>query len=190
MRIALFGGAFNPPHLGHILVAQQVLDFGGVDELWFVPTFQGSFDKPVASVEDRLAMVKLIDLPKTKVCTLEIDHQLDGHTINLLPLLPKDNSYVFIIGSDNLPSFHLWGNWQDLVKQIPFIVFPRLGFASEPLYENMTVLNHEHLILSNISSTKIRARIKEGLSLTNLIPSKIEEHLANNKLYKLSPMRR
>jgi len=183
MKIALLGGAFNPPHLGHLLVAQQVLDFGGVDELWFVPSFKASFDKPVASVEDRLAMVRLIEMPKTKVCTLEIDNQLDGHTINLLPHLPGGNDYVFIIGSDQLPSFHLWGRWQELIKKIPFLVFPRLGYASEPLYENMSVLNHEHLILSNISSTKIRARIRLGLSVDDMVPPKVAGYIKENQLY-------
>jgi nicotinate-nucleotide adenylyltransferase len=100
MKIALLGGSFNPPHLGHVLIARQVLDFGGVDEVWFLPNWGQSFEKPVASPEDRLAMTQCIVMQKTKVSTIEIDHKLDGKTINLLPYLPPDNSYVFIIGSD------------------------------------------------------------------------------------------
>lgn len=184
MKIALLGGAFNPPHLGHILIARQVLDFAGVDELWFLPNFGQSFEKPVAPARDRLAMTRLLTMPKTKVSTLEIDHQLNGQTINLLPFLPKEHQFVFVIGSDQLPVFHLWGKWQELLTKMPFLVFPRYGYSSEPLYPNMTVLSNENLIVSNVSSTKIRNRVKAGLSIENFVPAGVAEYIKSHNLYK------
>jgi nicotinate-nucleotide adenylyltransferase len=189
MKIALLGGAYNPPHLGHILIARQVLDYAGVDELWFLPNYGQQYlggkapFKSTASVEDRLAMASLIRMEKTKVSTIEIDNQLDGQTINLLPHLSKENTYSFVIGSDWLPSFHMWNGWQELIKFMSFIVFPRNGFPTEPIYPNMQILTHADLVLSNISSTKIRNRVKAGLPIIELVPSGVGEYIDKHKLY-------
>jgi len=183
MKIGLLGGKFNPPHLGHLLIAQQVLDFAEFDEVWFVPNYGQSFHEPVAPVADRLAMTKLIRVPNTNVSTLEIDNKLDGKTIHLLPFLSKVHSYTFIIGSDQLATFHEWGEYKQLVKQIPFLVFPRYGYPSEPLYENMSVLGHKALIASNISSTKVRDRIKQHLPIEMFVPEGVAEYIQKHKLY-------
>jgi nicotinate-nucleotide adenylyltransferase len=185
MKVALFGGVFNPPHLGHVLIAQQVLDFAGVGELWFIPNYGQHPPKAgVASVEDRLAMVRLLEIPKTRVSTLEIDNKLDGNTINLLPHLPKEHEYVFLIGSDQLPSFESWGNWKELLKSMRFLVFPRLGHPASPLHENMSVLEHELLITTDISSTKIRERVKAHLFIDQFVPNEVASYIADRGLYK------
>ena len=183
MKIALLGGAFNPPHLGHIMIARQVLDFAACREVWFLPNFRQSPPKPVAPVADRLAMTRLIEFSGTKVSTIEIDHKLDGQTINLLPHLPKEHEYLFVIGSDQLPAFHLWGDYQKLLEQMPFLVFPRYGYPNEPLYENMTTITHELLVGSNISSTKVRGRVRAGLSIREFVPGQVAEYIARHKLY-------
>lgn len=183
MNIGLLGGKFDPPHMGHILIAQQVLDFTGFDEVWLVPNYRQSFHEPVTAVEHRLAMTRCIKLPKTRISTLETDHQLDGKTIHLLPFLPKEHSHTFIIGSDQLATFHLWGDYKKLVTQMPFLVFPRYGYPSEPIYENMTVLGHKSLIASNISSTKVRERVKLGLPIAPFVPEGVAEYIQKHKLY-------
>lgn len=190
MKIGLLGGTFNPPHIGHLLVAQQVLNFTLCDEVWMVPAYKHTFQKPAAPVEHRVEMTKIlagsIAPPKhksIKVCTLEVDHELNGNTIHLLPLLPKEHTYHFIIGSDQLPSFHLWGQWKELLKILPFFVFPRYGYPNEPLYVGMTMVNDQSLVVSNISSTKVRDRIKRGLSTQIFLPEPLEKYIAKNKLY-------
>ena len=200
MIIGLFGGTFNPPHFGHLAIAQQVLDFTDCEQIWFVPGYRHTFQKPAASVEDRLEMTKLVigntlsvvnnNQPPTTnhgqlvVSSLEIKHKLDGNTINLLPLLPKEHTYRFIIGSDQLPTFHLWGNWQELLHQMPFLIFPRYGYPNEPLYEGMTMVNDQSLIVSNISSTKVRDRVKRGLSISEFVPTPIVEYIEQQQLYQ------
>lgn len=175
---------FNPPHIGHLMIARQVLDFAGLDEVWFLPNYGQHPPKPhVAPVSHRLSMTKLLDLPKTKVSTIEIDNKLDGNTINLLPHLPKQNDYTFILGSDWLPSFHLWGSWKELLKKMRFLVFPRHGFANEPLYEGMELVRHEYLIVTDISSTKIRERVKQGLPIDQFVPRPILQYIQEHKLY-------
>ena len=109
MHIGIFGGVFNPPHIGHLIIAQQVLDFTDVDQVWFLPNFGQYPTKPnVASVAHRLAMTTLLVLPKTRVSTIEIDNKLDGNTINLLPHLPPPHTYTFIMCADWLPGFTMW----------------------------------------------------------------------------------
>ena len=78
MRIALLGGSFNPPHIGHVWMARQVLDFCGVDEVWLLPNYDQSPSKDVAPVEHRLAMTRLLEGDKIRVSTIEVDNKLDG----------------------------------------------------------------------------------------------------------------
>lgn len=185
MRIGIFGGVFNPPHNGHLLIAQQVLDFTDIEEVWFLPNYGQHPPKPnVASAEDRLAMTKLLVLPKTKASSIEIDNQLDGNTINLLPLLPQEHTYRFIMGSDWLPTFHLWGKYKELLKKIPFIIFPRSGHQNTPLYENMTLLENKLMIVSNISATKIRDRIKLGMPIDQLVSPAVTQYIQHHGLYR------
>lgn len=184
MKIGLLGGAFNPPHNGHLMIAQQVLDFTDTEEVWFLPNYAQIPPKPVASVSHRVAMTRLLSLSHTRVSTLEIDYALDGDTVHVLPHLPNTHTFRFIIGSDQLPTFHLWGRWQELVQRMTFYVFPRYGYPNEPLYPNMQVISHEGLIGSNISSTKIRMRVASGLSIDQFVPGAVAAYIQKNNLYR------
>ncbi|MEK7166643.1 MAG: nicotinate-nicotinamide nucleotide adenylyltransferase, partial [Patescibacteria group bacterium] len=131
MHIGILGGSFNPPHLGHILAAQQVLDYTSISEVWFLPAYKHTFDKPLAPVADRVAMIKLVKFSGTRVSTLEVDYKLSGDTIELVPLFKKlypNDSFTFIIGSDQLVTFTKWGSWESLLQKLPFLVVPRAGY--------------------------------------------------------------
>ncbi len=184
MNIALLGGAFNPPHTGHLMIAQQVLDFTDAEEVWFVPNYGQSPAKDVAPAADRLAMANLLELPKTRVSTLEIDNKLDGETVHLLPFLPKEHTYSFILGSDLLALFHTWLGWEKLLAAMPFYIFPREGFPCEPLRPGMKIISHELLIKSTISSTKIRDRVAKGLPIDQFVPAAIAEYIQQHQLYQ------
>lgn len=183
MKVALLGGSFNPPHRGHLMIAQQVLDFTDAEEVWFLPNFGQAPPKPVASAQDRLAMTKLLELPHARVSTIEIDNKLSGETVDILPFLPKDHTWSFIMGSDQLPTFHLWKDRESLLKTLPFWIFPRYGFPNEPLHEGMKVISHELLVGSNLSSTKIRDRVRLGLSISQFVLPAIARYIAEHKLY-------
>lgn len=187
MNIGILGSFFNPPHVGHILVVQQTLEFAHFDEVWFLPGLRSTFNKHLISIEHRLNMIKLVEIAKTQVSALEIDYQLDGNTINLVPILkklyPKDR-FTFIIGSDQLPTFTKWGRWRELLRQLPFLVFPRAGFPLEPLYPGMKVLSHPLLAVTNISSTMVREKIKKGMSVDHFVPQIVLDYIGKHQLYR------
>jgi nicotinate-nucleotide adenylyltransferase len=184
MNIALLGGSFNPPHNGHVSIARQVLEFGLADEVWFLPNYGQSPPKDVAPIEDRLAMTRLLDMPNTRVSTIEIDNKLDGETIHVLPFLPKGHTFSFIIGSDQLSGFTKWLDWQKLLQSMQFLVFPREGYANEPLYEGMTRMDDKRLVMTNVSSTEVRERVKKGLPIDTLVPISIAKYVVEHCLYR------
>ena len=185
MHIALLGGVFDPPHMGHLWIARQMLDFCGVDEVWFLPNYsQSAPAKGATPVEHRLAMTRLLELPCTRVSTIEIDNKLDGETIRLLPLLPKEHEFSFVIGSDQLAGFPKWLDWEKLLSAMPFWVFPRAGYPLEPLYNNMKAVAHESLIISNLSSTTIRDRARAGLPIAPFVPPLVAAYIQEHRLYK------
>lgn len=197
MQITLFGGSFNPPHLGHLLVISQAFELiDNIDQLWVMPCFRHTFDKNLAPSQDRLlltkALLKNLDKKlKNKVFlqTIEIDQQLSGETYETLQILkekfPKNN-FSFLMGADQLPGFKKWGSWQKLLNQMPFYIYPRNGYVNNLEYKNMRLLKSQNQIITNLSSTLIRERVKNKLSLNNLTPTAIINYINKHHLYELS----
>jgi nicotinate-nucleotide adenylyltransferase len=198
MRIAVLGGSFDPPHLGHILIARQVLEFVKVDEVWAMPVSSHAFDKKVSLSDHRLKMTNLIE--EDKVIATDFEIKLGGIsktivTLRSLQKLHPEDSFTFIIGSDQLYDFKKWDNWEDIIREFGLIIFPReivqtklkelvyatLGF--EELPENIKLLDSPDLILTNISSSKIRKRVKNNLPIDYMVPKDVEKYIKDNKLY-------
>lgn len=200
MNIILFGGAFNPPHLGHIIVIQQAFELiPNMDELWILPCYRHTFQKHLAPTKHRLEMTKLLlkefatpssDLHnRIKIDTTEIENKLSGETLQALKILQQKHSqhtFSFLMGTDNLKEFKKWGNWQKLLKAMHFYVYPRAGYQNKIKFPNMTLLRSDTQVVSNISSTLIRKRIGKKLPLSHLVPNSVLNHLLEHKLYNNS----
>lgn len=193
MKIAVLGGSFNPPHLGHILIIDQVLKYAGVDEIWLTPCYRHTFEKKLASVTLRVSMTKMLINHKIKYCGEEIDNKLSGETIELMELLKKkypQHQFSFLIGSDNLIGLKRWGQWERLISSFQFLVFKRPYYSmnlakfglDNPKYK-LTFVNHPKLIISDISSTQVRKRLKNNLTIIDLVPKSVEKYILNNRLY-------
>jgi nicotinate-nucleotide adenylyltransferase len=178
MNILLFGGSFNPPHLGHLLVIQQALELiPHVGELWLLPTTTN----PIISKHEAPATIRLelchhlvsdLNLPQVKVSSFEIDNPSDGSTHTTLQKLKAaypQHTFSFLMGSDQLPVFTQWNNWEQLLDEMKFYVYPRAGYSMTPLYRNMVPLNSDTQVITNISSTLIRKRAAQHLSVTHLL---------------------
>jgi nicotinate-nucleotide adenylyltransferase len=198
MRIAILGGSFDPPHLGHLLIARQVQEFLTMDQVWLMPAFHHPFNRNLSDVQTRLTLTKLLETETIKVSDFEIKYNHTSYTIDTLNKLkehyPKDTFY-WITGSDQLEHFQKYKDWQDIVSKHNLIIFPREWMLShledivreklmlKTIPENVIVLQNKDLITTNISSTKIRDRLKEGLPIHYLVPDGVEEFIREKNLY-------
>ncbi|WP_436255519.1 nicotinate-nucleotide adenylyltransferase [Neorhizobium sp. LjRoot104] len=132
MAVGLFGGSFNPPHEGHLLVAEIALRRLGLDQLWWMVTPGNPLKSrsELASLDDRLAMSeKLIDDPRIKITAFE--KTLHGsYTADTLAFVKAKNPlvhFVWVMGADSLKTFHLWQKWQAIASTFPIAVIDRPG---------------------------------------------------------------
>jgi nicotinate-nucleotide adenylyltransferase len=194
MNILLFGGAFNPPHLGHSLVIEQAFELiPDIDELWILPTYNHTFNKELAPAADRLAMCQLMvtDLPtplkkKVSICTYEIDTKSPGSTYQTHQALVKKyphHTFSFLAGSDQLPVFNKWVNYQALLKVLPFYIYPRGSHRHDITYPHMTLLESPTQVITNLSSTMVRARLKSKLSTHHLLLPSVADYITSHHLY-------
>ncbi len=202
MKIAILGGAFDPIHIGHYLVAQQVMEQLHMDEVWlmvcysYFPEFPDKLER-ITPYEERYKMASLFAGKEMIVSDFEEKYNKRSRTIDTLRMLrehyPHDEFY-WIIGSDALPTFHLWNHWEELVQDHNLIIFPRdtdfetlekrvrasLGLKKIP--RNIVVLEGD-LIVSTISSTHVRQRIKQKLPITPLVGETVNKFIRDSQLY-------
>ena len=147
-RIGLFGGSFNPPHSGHRLVALTALKRLGLDQIWWFVTPGNPLKDHgnLAPLEERVRTTSgVADHPRMKITAHEavLGSPYTARTVEMLQLRRPELRFVWIMGADNLASFHHWQNWQDIVRRIPIAVVNRPGASlsvlSAPMakaYEN------------------------------------------------------
>ena len=198
MKILLFGGTFNPPHLGHQLMAEQALSqalAGNVfDQLWLLPVGQHSFAKQFVSQQDRVAMLSLMiasivqknPLLKNKIIIekYELERDEESQTFTTLEALARQypqHQFSFLIGADNLAKFHLWHDYQLMLSRYPFYVYPRTDYAFQPLYQGMIVL--EGFPEMQVSSTQVRAALTNRNNLDNLLDAQVIAYIKEKKLF-------
>jgi nicotinate-nucleotide adenylyltransferase len=175
-KVAIYGGAFDPITIGHIRVAQVLLNSSReFDEVWLMPVYQHMYGKKMADPEHRLAMCSLAAKDgRIKVSDYEVKHQLAGETYNLVKRLLDEqfakDEYEFsvAIGQDNANTFHKWHNYEHLENMIRFVVIPRLGVPFDPKVNWYLKPPHIYIAPDNdedlvqISSTDIRGMLKGG----------------------------
>lgn len=173
-RIALIGGSFNPPHVGHLMAALYVRTTRPVDEVWLVPAFNHPFGKDLASFDDRVRMCELMAEdcgPWLKVSRAEGQVGGEGRTIELLEwLMPQhpDTRFEFVIGSDILADLPKWKAWDRIQQLVDVVVLYRAGYpAPEAVGPPM----------AEVSSTEIRKAFAEGRRPDQLVPRRVLDFL-------------
>ena len=200
MKIVVLGGRFDPIHVGHLLIARQVLEFDpSIDKVIFVPAYQHQWKSIVASPKDRVEMIRQVLEDKMEISDLEIKRKGVSYSIDTIKSLKKQTparnalqsdagggaQIYWIVGSDIIAEFSRWKNSQELLKEATFLVFPRDPYdLPKNLAEGFKLVESPILQVTNFSSTVIRQRIKDGKSIKYLVPEKVEQYIREHKLYE------
>jgi nicotinate-nucleotide adenylyltransferase len=179
MRVALFGGSFNPPHVAHQLVALYVLETRPVDELWFVPCFKHPFEKTLEPFADRLRLCELAAAPLgPRVKVSDVEGRLGGEsrtlrTVQALRAERPGLELSLVIGSDLEAETASWYGAEELKALVTFIVVGRSGFSG----------GHE-IVLPEVSSTDVRERLRRGRPVDHLVPRAVLDYIRQRRLYE------
>jgi len=185
MRVALFGGSFNPPHVAHQLVALYVLETAPVDALWFVPAYEHAFGKPLAAFEDRLAMCELAAAalgPRAQVSDVERaigGRSLTLQTVRRLRELHPSHAFSLVIGSDVLRDVPNWYGGDELARAVPFIVVGRP--ADESAQDGAA---SPAVTMPDVSSTAVRAALAAGKPADGLVSRAVLDYIRRKGLYQ------
>lgn len=188
MRVGLFFGSFNPIHVGHLMLAQYMVNFADVDEVWLVVSPQNPFkqDVELADTQHRLNMARLAvgDNEKIKISEVELSLPKPSYTIDTLRALEKEYpeiEFSIIMGADNLMGLNRWKEAETLVSRYRIIVYPRPGYeAKEPEGAHIEIVDAPQV---DISSTQLRRWIGEGRSVLYFTNDKVIEYFSQNNLY-------
>ena len=187
--IGIYSGSFNPIHHGHVMLANYLVEFSDLDELWFVVSPQNPLKKKAELLDDaeRLKMVRLAvgDDPRFRVSDVEMHLPTPSYTINTLTALSKqhpDCRFVFICGMDSLQNFKNWREYQKILDNYELLVFPREGYDGGDLARHPSVTVLKTPILE-ISSTFIRQCVKEGRDVRHFMPERAFRYMKENRFY-------
>ena len=185
MKIGVFGGTFDPVHVGHLAIAQAALDTAGLERIVFVPARRSPLksSEPVASEADRLAMLVLAtkDEPRFSVSRLELDRDGPSYTVDTLDALRPTGDLYLILGSDALADLAQWRS-PERIKILATILVARRPGAPEP--DAASGARAFDAPCLDISSRELRARASRGLSLRYLVPDDVWRHIAQSGLYR------
>lgn len=185
-KTGIFGGSFNPIHVGHIALARQLLKCAGLHEVWFVVSPQNPWksEQELLDDESRLNMVRIAlrDEENLLASDYEFHLQRPSYMLNTLRHLSEDypeREFVLLIGGDNWAQFDKWYGYQEILSNYSIVVYPRRGehVEEKELPENVSVVDTP---LLDISSTEIRNRILQGQSIHDLVPKSIESLVLRN----------
>jgi nicotinate-nucleotide adenylyltransferase len=190
-NIGLLFGTFNPPHIGHTLIANYFYITNNFDEIWFIVSPQNPFKKNITLIDEklRLEMVSLAIENANYLKTSEIEFTLPkpSYTINTLEKL-KNNypTYTFsiIMGSDNAISIEKWKDFQNIIDNYIIYVYPRTGYPTQNIltHKNIKIDNSAPII--DISSTWIREQIKNDNDVQFFLRKAVYEFIMVNVIYK------
>jgi nicotinate-nucleotide adenylyltransferase len=182
-RVGVFGGTFDPVHVGHLAIANAALDELGLDRVYFVPARRSPLkpEGPTASTEDRLAMLTaaIADEPRFRVSPIELDRKGPSFTVDTLEALRSEGELFLILGSDAYADFERWREPARIKSLATIVLAARPGAPNAPAGARML-----DSPLMDISSRELRARAARGRSLRYLVPGAVLRHIEEHRLYR------
>lgn len=189
MKLGIYGGSFDPVHLGHLLVGQAAIEELGLDRLFFIPAAQSPFkpESRMAPGEVRLRLLRLALVGQTQceVDDQEIRRGGISYTVDTLRNYAKQfpaAELFCLVGADNTAKLNEWRDASELARLAQFVAIPRPGGGAAVFPEPFRGLKLKGFPFA-VSSSEIRARIKAGLPIKNLVPDAVAEAVCNAKAY-------
>ncbi|WP_350284295.1 nicotinate (nicotinamide) nucleotide adenylyltransferase [uncultured Croceitalea sp.] len=192
-KVGLYFGTFNPIHIGHLAIANHMVEFSDLDEVWFVITPQSPFKQKKSLLDDhhRYQMVfeATTNYTKLKPSKIEFDLPQPNYTINTLVHLeeeyPEGYHFSLIMGEDNLKSFHKWKNYEVILENYALYVYPRISNgALSHKFERHPKVHKVDAPIMEISSTFIRKQHAEGKNIRPLLPDAVWKYLDEMNFYR------
>jgi nicotinate-nucleotide adenylyltransferase len=189
-RTALFFGSFNPIHVGHLIIANSILQQDGIDEVWFVVSPQNPLKERATLLADhhRMQMVRraIEDNYRLRACDIEMHLPTPSYTVVTLAALAEkypEREFCLVMGSDNLEGFHRWRNYEYILQNYHIYVYPRPGSECCPLRDHRNVTMTD-VPMMDISSSFIRRQIAAGKDVRYMLTEPVYKYLTEMHFYE------
>ena len=193
MKVCLFGGTFDPPHIGHLLIAQTVCEVENFDKVLFIPAFSPPHKNGITSADHRINMIKIAieDNPKFEYSDVDIVRGGTSYTIDsIVDIKSKLNlekqEVYYLIGSDSLIDLKNWKEPKKILDEAKVIVAIRPGFRPSDIpHSILQDVHFANIPRFELSSSKIRSRWVEDLTIRYMVTLPIWEYINKNNLYSV-----
>ncbi len=199
MKVGLFGGTFDPVHIGHVSMCVSLAESRQLDRVYILPTNANPHkkDQPLASPQDRLQMLKKAFAPLAycKILSIELARQSPAYTIDTVEellrkeIVKKEDQLFLLMGQDLLHNFHRWKRVEELVELIQPLIARRAEEKNEGEWQHNQTLSKSvrrglvSTMLIDCSATVIRERLKAGLFCGHLLDNSVLKYIKKHKLY-------
>ena len=192
-KVGLYFGTFNPIHIGHMIIANHMVEFSDLDEVWFVVTPQSPFKVKKTLLDNNHRYQMVLEAtqayPKLKPSTIEFSLPQPNYTINTLVHLsekyPDEHQFCLIMGEDNLKGFHKWKNYEAILEHYELFVYPRISEGEiEHRFKGHSKIHKVHAPIVEISSTFIRNEYKKGKNIRPLLPDIVWKYIDEMNFYR------
>lgn len=193
-KVGLYFGTFNPIHLGHLVIANHLVEFTDLDEVWFVITPQSPFKTKQSLLGNhhryQMVLEATEEYPKLKPSNIEFNLPQPNYTVHTLAHLlekhPANYDFSLIMGEDNLKSLHKWKNYEVILENHDIYVYPRVssGSVNHQFKNNPKIKMVTDAPIMEISSTFIRKNHKLGKNITPLLPATVFKYIDEMNFYR------
>lgn len=189
MKVGLYFGSFNPIHIGHLIIANHILNESNLEKIWFIVSPLNPFknSENLMNEYERFHLVQkaIENNVRFKASDIEFSLPRPSYTIHTLTYLKEkypEHSFSLIMGSDGFQNLDKWKNAEVIIANYPVIIYRRPGFeVNNSAGANITIMDAP---LLEISSTHIRELIKSGKSVKYLVPASVEEEIISSGFFK------
>ena len=189
MNIGLYFGSFNPIHIGHLIIANHVLNETPINKIWFIVSPQNPFkeSRTLLNEFDRLHLVRLATQDDNRIKGSDIEFSLPkpSYTSNTLAFLSEkypEHQFSIIIGSDSYQNLDKWKNYETIINNYPVYIYKREGHEIKKTFSKEALTLNAPII--QISASQIREHIRSAKSIRYLVPEIVREEIESRKFYK------